>query len=78
MANEPTHHVRHVDRFEADIYISPKTLEILNGSVHKARDTARKFVCSNFKKACDKKYGDNWRRHHLFVIWTQIDVKPLY
>jgi hypothetical protein len=74
----PTHSVRHVDRFTVEMYIPSNVQVNLVSPDTTTRGNARKWVCVNFKKACDAEFGDKWKSvRHNSVEWHQIELTIL-
>jgi hypothetical protein len=72
---KPTHKVKHIDGWEANIYIAPSLQQQLKSRDEDKRNNARTSVCIRFNRACEKKFP-KWNTSRR-VEWDQIELTEI-
>ena len=75
----PTHHVKHRDGWEVNLYIAPSLEARLRSRDSEVRDGARRSVCIRFREACKAAYPDKWpyADGYPFIEWGQLSISKL-
>lgn len=72
LAHQPNRHIQHKDGWEVDLHFSQTLLEELADHDWEVRDEARRSVCTRFRKACERKYGNRWMG--AWVTWDNLII----
>lgn len=75
LVQRPTHRVKHVDGYEAHIYIARSLFNKLHDRDPETRNRARSSVAIRTRKAFEAKYND-WN-YNRFIQWDQIVLTAL-